>query len=128
MPVVGTRPTLCSPMGMSWSLRGEISPLLGVDALPQVWQVSSGTWRDLTTAQFDLPLYPEMFLAPNGTLFLAGPSPLSEYLNTDGTGSWTIGPSVGVRESRLRSFGHVQQRPDHDSWRGRRANRHRGNH
>ena len=72
---------------------GEISPLLGVDALPQVWQVASGTWRDLTTAQLDLPLYPEMFLAPNGTLFLAGPGPLSEYLNTDGTGSWTVGPT-----------------------------------
>lgn len=72
---------------------GEVSPLLGVDALPQVWQVASGTWRDLTTAQLDLPLYPELFLAPNGTLFLAGPSPLSEYLNTDGTGSWTLGPT-----------------------------------
>jgi hypothetical protein len=72
---------------------GEISPLLGVDALPQVWQVASGTWRDLTTAQLDLPLYPELFVAPNGTLFLAGPSPLSEYLNTDGTGSWTLGPT-----------------------------------
>ena len=71
---------------------GEISPLLGVDALPQVWQVASGTWRDLTNAELDLPLYPELFLAPNGTLFLAGPSPLSEYLNTDGTGSWTLGP------------------------------------
>lgn len=72
---------------------GEISPLLGVDALPQVWQVASGTWRDLTTAQLNLPLYPEMFLAPNGTLFLAGPGPTSEYLNTDGTGSWTVGPT-----------------------------------
>ena len=34
-----------------------------------------------------------MFLAPNGTLFLAGPGPTSEYLNTDGTGSWTVGPT-----------------------------------
>ena len=72
---------------------GEISPQLGVDALPQVWQVASGTWRNLTTAQLNLPLYPELFLAPNGTLFLAGPSPTSEYLNTDGTGSWTVGPT-----------------------------------
>jgi len=73
---------------------GEISQLLGVNPLPQVWQVSSGTWRDLTTAELDLPLYPEMYLAPNGTLFYAGPSPLSRYLNTDGTGSWTIGPTM----------------------------------
>ena len=81
---------------------GEISPLLGVDALPQVWQVASGTWRDLTTAQLNLPLYPEMFLAPNGTLFLVGPGPLSEYLNTDGTGSWTAGP---ISEYGNRGYG-----------------------
>jgi hypothetical protein len=72
---------------------GEISPLLGVDPLPQVWQVASGTWRDLTTAQLALPLYPVIYLAPNGTLFLVGPGALSEYLNTEGTGSWTIGPT-----------------------------------
>jgi hypothetical protein len=73
---------------------GEISPGLGVNSLPQVWQVSSGTWRDLTTAQLALPLYPEMYLAPNGTLFYAGPDRPSRYLNTDGTGSWTIGPAT----------------------------------
>jgi hypothetical protein len=73
---------------------GEISPAMGVDALAQVWQVSSGTWRDLTTAQLDLPLYPEMYVAPNGTLFYAGPTSPSRYLDTTGTGSWTIGPSL----------------------------------
>jgi hypothetical protein len=73
---------------------GNISPLLGVNALPQVWQVSSGTWRDLTTAQLDLELYPEIYLAPNGTLFFAGPTQVSRYLNTDGTGSWTTGPTM----------------------------------
>jgi hypothetical protein len=73
---------------------GEISPLLGVNPLPQVWQVSSGTWRDLTTAQLDLPLYPEMYLAPNGTVFYAGPSSPSRYLNADGTGTWTMGPAM----------------------------------
>jgi hypothetical protein len=79
---------------------GEISPQLGNDTLPQVWQVSSGSWRDLTTAQLLLPNYPKMFLAPNGTLFDAGPSQLSRYLNTDGTGSWTIGPNsqYGIRD------------------------------
>jgi len=69
---------------------GEITPGQN-DPLAQVWQVSSGTWRDLTTAQLLLPLYPPMFVAPNGTVFYAGP--VSRYLNTDGTGSWTTGPS-----------------------------------
>jgi galactose oxidase-like protein/Big-like domain-containing protein/HYDIN/CFA65/VesB family protein/Kelch motif protein len=79
---------------------GEISPLLGTNPLPQVWQVSSGTWRNLTTAQLLLPLYPPMYLAPNGTLFNA--SPVSRYLNTDGTGSWTVGPSM---EYQARGYG-----------------------
>jgi len=69
---------------------GEITPGQN-DPLPQVWQVSSGTWRNLTTAQFLLPLYPPMYVAPNGLVFYAGP--VSGYLNTDGTGSWTTGPS-----------------------------------
>ncbi len=69
---------------------GEITPGQD-DPLPQVWQVSTGTWRDLTTGQFLLPLYPPMFVAPNGLVFYAGP--VSGYLNTDGTGSWTTGPS-----------------------------------
>jgi hypothetical protein len=73
---------------------GEISPALGNDTLPQVWQVSSGTWRNLTTAEFLLPLYPEMYVAPNGTLFFAGPTFVSKYLNTAGTGSWTTGPTM----------------------------------
>lgn len=79
---------------------GEISPQLGVNPLPQVWQVSSGTWRDLNTAQFLLPDYPEMYLAPNGTLFYAGPTAPARYLNTDGTGSWTRGPNMqyGTRD------------------------------
>jgi hypothetical protein len=70
---------------------GEITPGEN-NPLPQVLQVSSGTWRDLTTAQLLLPLYPPMYVAPNGTLFYAGA--LSQYLNTDSTGSWTIGPSM----------------------------------
>ena len=79
---------------------GELSPALGTNPLPEVWQASSGTWRDLTTAQYLLPLYPPMFLAPNGTIFYAGPA--SRYLNTDGTGSWTIGPNM---QYTLRGYG-----------------------
>jgi len=82
------------PNGDVVVLSGEISPQLGVDPLPQVWQLSSSAWRDLTSAQLLLPNYPEMYLAPNGTLFYAGPSSPSRYLDTTGTGSWTIGPSL----------------------------------
>jgi Domain of unknown function (DUF1929)/Bacterial Ig-like domain (group 2) len=92
--------TTVMPNGDVVVTSGEISPLLGTNPLPQVWQVSSGTWRDLTTAELLLPLYPPMYLAPNGTLFNA--SPVSRYLNTDGTGGWTIGPSM---EYQFRGYG-----------------------
>ena len=88
------------PNGDVVVVSGEQSPQLGADPLPQVWQVSSGTWRDLTTAQLLLPNYPKMHLAPNGTLFYAGPGQVTRYLNANGTGSWTTGPSIqyGIRD------------------------------
>jgi hypothetical protein len=73
---------------------GEISPAEGNDPLPQVWQISSSSWQDLTTAQLLLPNYPEMYLTPSGTIFYAGPSSPSQYLDTTGTGAWTIGPNM----------------------------------
>ena len=57
------------------------------NTLPQVWQVGSGSWRNLTSAQLGLPLYPRTFLAPNGRVFFA--TSTSRYLDTAGTGSWT---------------------------------------
>jgi len=60
-----------------------------VNTLPQVFQASSGTWRDLTTAELGLPLYPNLHLSPNGKVFLSGPSASTRYLETSGTGSWT---------------------------------------
>lgn len=63
------------------------------NTLPQVWQVSSGTWRNLTSAQLALPLYPRTFLAPDGRVFFA--TVTSRYLNTSGSGSWsTVGNTI----------------------------------
>jgi hypothetical protein len=68
--------------------------------LPQVWQAASGTWRSLTSAQLSLPLYPSMFLAPNGLVFNAGPGGTTRYLNTAGTGAWSVvaNRTVGERQ------------------------------
>jgi hypothetical protein len=60
-----------------------------VNALPQIWQVATNSWVNLTTAQLLLPTYPKMFVAPNGQVFYAGPTPITRYLNTTGTGSWS---------------------------------------
>jgi hypothetical protein len=63
------------------------------NTLPQVWQVSSSTWRNLTSAQLGLPLYPRTFLAPNGRVFFA--TSTSRYLDTAGAGSWsTVGNTI----------------------------------
>jgi hypothetical protein len=70
--------------------------------LPQVWQAASGSWRSLTGAQLDLPLYPFMYLAPNGRVFMAGPRQLTRYLDTSGGGSWT---TVGNSNFGSRSAG-----------------------
>lgn len=63
------------------------------NTLPQVWQVGSGTWRNLTSAQLGQPLYPRTFLAPDGRVFVA--TSTSRYLNTAGSGSWsTVGNTI----------------------------------
>jgi hypothetical protein len=49
------------------------------------------------------PLYPMMFVAPNGKVFVAGPDQAGRYLNTGGSGAWTF---VGnFNYSRWRDYG-----------------------
>ena len=60
-----------------------------INTLPQVWQSATGTWRDLTSAQLSQPLYPRMFLAPNGKVAFVAPVTVSQYLDTSGTGTWS---------------------------------------
>lgn len=76
-------------------LSGDINSNTATDTLPQVYQVASNTWRNLISAQLMQALYPVMFLAPNGKVIYAGPEPLTRYLDTTGTGTWT---NVGARQ------------------------------
>jgi galactose oxidase-like protein/glyoxal oxidase-like protein len=69
---------------------GDIDTVQGVNRLPQLWQAATGQWRDLTTAQLALPLYPYMHVAPNGRVFASGPSQTTRYLDTSGSGSWSV--------------------------------------
>ena len=52
-----------------------------------MWEVGSSSWRRLTGASLNLPLYPAAFLAPNGNVFVA--TNPSRYLDTSGTGVWS---------------------------------------
>jgi PKD repeat protein len=77
------------PSGDVLVVSGTISGSGDLNTLPQVWQASLGTWRNLTSAQLALPLYPRMIVAPNGKVFYATPDQQSRYLDTSGTGSWS---------------------------------------
>lgn len=77
------------PNGDVLVVSGDINSNTNVDTMPQVFQLATHTWRNLTTAQLALPLYPNMLVAPNGQVFDAGPARQSKYLNTSGTGAWS---------------------------------------
>ena len=79
------------------TISGDIDTTVGVNPLPQVMQVKTGTWRNLTSAQLTLDDYPRMFQAPNGKVFYAGMSATSRYLDTSGTGLWSaVATRLGV--------------------------------
>ncbi len=77
------------PNGDVLVVSGDVNSNTNVDPLPQVLQLATNTWRNLTSAQLALPLYPNMLVAPNGEVFEAGPSRQSRYLSTAGLGAWS---------------------------------------
>jgi hypothetical protein len=85
---------------------GEVLTLSGTDEnavtvpVPEIWNGSS--WRQLTTASLALPLYPRVFVAPDGRVFYAGEGQQSLYLDVAGTGQWTNGP---LRKYGTRDYG-----------------------
>lgn len=87
---------------------GQIDPARGINGLPQIWQAATSTWQDLSSAQLIVPLYPRMFLAPNGKVFYAGEAPQSRYLDTTGTGQW----SVVAKSTMNRDYGSAIQYGD----------------
>ena len=91
------------PNGDVLVVSGAVDTPNGTNPLPQVWQAATGTWRDLSTAQLSLPIYPYMFLAPDGSVFNAGPEVVTRRLNTAGTGAWSF---VGNRTfNAMRDYG-----------------------
>ncbi|HXI56700.1 MAG TPA: galactose oxidase-like domain-containing protein, partial [Polyangia bacterium] len=60
-----------------------------VNQLPQVFQDKTQTWRSLTSANNNFPLYPMMIAAPDGRVFNAGPNADTKFLTVTGTGAWS---------------------------------------
>jgi hypothetical protein len=68
-----------------------------------------GTWRELTGAALEIAYYPDLFLAPDGRVFMAGQDRHTRFLDTRGTGSWGPGPTTNFGN---RSYGTaVMYRP-----------------
>ena len=78
------------PNGDVLVLGGVQDTTAGMNVLPQVFESKTGTYRDLTNAQLWLPFYPFTFVAPNGRVFVAGPTKTTRYLDTSGSGAWSV--------------------------------------
>ncbi len=83
------------------AISGDVDATIGINRLPQVYETDSNAWRNLTNAVLAITRYPRMFLAPNGRVFNAGPSATTRYLDTSGTGAWTV---VGDRSLGSRDY------------------------
>jgi hypothetical protein len=82
---------LSGTVGMDLSQKGNT---------PQIWTGSE--WVYLTGARRWLVQYPNVYLAPDGRVFVAGPDQQTLYLNTTGLGSWSNGP---MRKFASRAYG-----------------------
>ena len=85
---------------------GEVVILAGTDqdsldvSIPEVW--SNGSLRQLTGASKKLAWYPRAWVAPDGSLYEAGPDQKTFFLSTTGAGKWTAGP---LRKFGQRNYG-----------------------
>src|SRR5262245_34643285 len=59
------------------------------NTLPEVFNPTNNTWTDLPQAQRFIPLYPFMFVMPDGRVFDAGPDTVNRALNVN-TGTWSV--------------------------------------
>lgn len=85
---------------------GEVLVVAGtneVGAQNSVPEIGNGaSWRLLGGAVRNLPYYPQMHLAHDGRVFMAGPSQGTRYINPAGSGAWSASvPSLWG----LRSYG-----------------------
>jgi hypothetical protein len=103
------------PNGDQLITSGSFNTNYANNTLPQVWQVGSGSWRNLTSAQLGLPLYPRTFVAPNGRVFFA--TSTSRYLDTAGAGAWsTVGNTIHAGRDNYGSA--VMYEPGRVLWAG----------
>jgi hypothetical protein len=92
--------------GITLNQPGMSVPLTnGSNTLPSVYDPKANTWTDMPQASRRIPLYPFMFVLPNGKLFDAGPDTTTRTLDLS-TGQWT---TVGT--SPIDGMSAVMYRP-----------------
>ena len=69
-------------------MAGTSDQYFTVNQVPELWNATTGSWTELTTATESILFYPWLFVAPNGLVFNAGPEWSTGYLDYHGTGSW----------------------------------------
>ena len=75
------------------------------NTLPSIYNPATNTWTDLPNASRRMPLYPFMFLLPNGKLFDAGPDTTTRTFDLN-TGQWSV-----VGQSPIDGQSAVMYRP-----------------
>ena len=78
------------------------------NTLPSVYDPKNQTWTDMPSASRRMPLYPFMFVLPNGKLFDAGPDTTTRTLDLN-TGQWSV-----VGQSPIDGQSAVMYRPGQD--------------
>lgn len=81
------------PSGEAVVVSGMMTDRL--NTIPEVLDPETRTWRELAGASLAVTYYPRQFAAPNGKVFVAGPDPAALWLDPEGEGTWTTGPSSG---------------------------------
>jgi hypothetical protein len=75
------------------------------NTLPSIYDPRNQTWTDLPAASRRVPLYPFMFVLPNGKLFDAGPDTTTRTFDLN-TGQWSV-----VGQSPIDGQSAVMYRP-----------------
>lgn len=70
--------------------------------IQQVWSDGATPWRSIVDFKAP-PYYPRMHVAPSGRVFMSGPLPLTQFLDTGGAGGWT--PSSTRVSNRTQEYG-----------------------
>jgi Domain of unknown function (DUF1929) len=86
------------PDGRILVTSGSIDSHSNVAAIPEVYNPTTGTWTQLTTASLGLPLYPHLFVLPTGKVLVTGSyeQEVTARVLDVNTQTWTVVDPVPV--------------------------------